>query len=239
MICRVVICRKNKSDNLLKQINSIDHWLSYLVEQSVEKVSSTFNSSLEVTLHKGKFKLNTANAIYSYEELYRSFAVTFKAIDIESEPVNDVLMLGLGLGSIPTILKKNHHCEPNFVAIEIDPEVVRLANKYNNDLAVETIEILCQDGFDHVMNSESTYDLIAVDLFFDDKVPEKFEDDKFLHKLAALLNDKGIILFNRMATNNTLLEATELFFQEHFRKVFPTSKVLVIGGNRMLVYDRR
>ena len=45
-------------------------WLSYLFEIHVESTSSDYNPHLHVSLNNGRYQLSTANAIYSFEDLY-------------------------------------------------------------------------------------------------------------------------------------------------------------------------
>ena len=104
--------------------------LSYLFEIHIESTSSDYNPHLYVSLQKGRYQLSTANAIYSFEDLYDNFSDAFKEIDLDQLNVQNVLILGFGLGSIPIILEQKFNKKYFYTGVEIDEEVLYLANKY-------------------------------------------------------------------------------------------------------------
>ena len=80
-------------------------WLSYLMEWHIESAPSPINPHLYVSLKKGRYQLCTANAVYSYDELYNNFSDLFPQLKIEQLPGQRILVLGFGLGSIPLIIE--------------------------------------------------------------------------------------------------------------------------------------
>ena len=101
--------------NLLKKETIIEpikppFWkkiLSYFFEFHIESAPSEINPHLYVSLNRGRYQLSTANAIYSFEDLYDNFFDAFKKVNLDQYPIKNVLVLGLGLGSIPLMLEKN------------------------------------------------------------------------------------------------------------------------------------
>ena len=89
-------------------MEDIPRWkkmLSYLIDLRIEQSSSDHHRHLDIWLSKGRFQLCTENAVYSYEDLYDNFGKLFtKKLAMERLPGNQVLILGLGLGSIAIIL---------------------------------------------------------------------------------------------------------------------------------------
>ena len=73
-------------------------------------------------LVKGRYQLCTEKPFILTETKYDNFANAFRQISLEG--VNDVLVLGLGLASIPYILEKIHHKDFVYTGVEIDEEVV-------------------------------------------------------------------------------------------------------------------
>ena len=86
---------------------------------------------------------------------------------------------------------------------------------------------------------EESYDLICVDVFADDYVPEVFEQVEFLERAKALLRPHGVLLFNRLAANPKDWDASQGFYDEVFKSVFQQAHCLDVGGNFMLVSDKR
>src|SRR5262245_42558966 len=93
----------------------------------VMSTSSTFNPELKIVLHRGRYKLLTQGAIYSYGDLYSNFRLSFNRLRWEEHSIQSCLILGLGLGSIPDMLINRFHKPMKFTAVEIDEVVTKLA----------------------------------------------------------------------------------------------------------------
>lgn len=210
-------------------------WLSYLAEIPLETASSEVNDFLHVSLVKGRLQLSTEHAIYSYEDLYDNFLKAFRKIDLDRLKISDVLILGFGLGSIPYMLEKIFQKQYYYTAVEIDPTVLQLANRYTVPNIQSGMEFVCMDAWDFAEVCSETYDLIAVDLFLDDKVPEIFEQPEYLEQLKNLLNRDGFLMFNRLAHSEKDIADTNAYFENVFLKVFPQGCCLDVDGNYMLI----
>jgi spermidine synthase len=157
----------------------------------------------------------------------------FKKANLPERDIKKVLILGFGLGSIPVILEKQGH-DFHFTAIEIDEEVLYLANKYSLPDMSSNIELICADAYAFVMQCREQFDMICMDIFLDDTVPADFEKEEYLEALKALLNPGGILLYNRLAANRDDVKKTKIFFEERFLKIFPQGQFVDVGGNWML-----
>ena len=209
--------------------------MSYLIELPIEKSSSSHNPFLQVSLKKGRFQLSTANAVYSYADLYDNFSEAYSKIKLDDLPIKRVLILGFGLGSIPIVLEKIFHKQYHYTAVEIDEEVLFLANKYALPEIQSSIEMICADAYSFVMQCHEVFDMINVDLFLDDKVPNQFEEDAFLQQLQRLLKNDGVLLYNRLANNNKDVEEARAFYENCFHPNFPEGTYLPVKGNWMLI----
>lgn len=209
--------------------------LSYLVEWHMESAPSPINPHLYVSLSRGRYQLATARAIYSYGDLYENFARTFRRLKLDEEPIEDVLLLGLGLGSVPYMLENVFHKNYRYTAVEIDESVIYLAHKYVLSDLRSPVEVICTDATAFIRQCAETYDLIAMDIFLDDVIPDEFESVAYLQRLASLLSHRGILLYNRLSRTHDDLHRTRLFFNEVFRTVFPDATYLDAGGNWVLV----
>ena len=210
-------------------------YLSYLYEFHIESAPSEINPHLYVSLSRGRYQLSTANAIYSFADLYDNFTLTFQKIHLP-DTVQNVLILGFGLGSIPYMLEKKFDKNYQYTAVEIDENVLYLANKYTLPELTSAITMMPADAFAFVHYCHDTFDLICMDVFLDDIVPENFESEQYLEQLATLLNPKGILLFNKLAaTKEDRTQAAQ--FVDIFKKVFPKGAYLDVNGNWMLIND--
>ncbi len=206
-------------------------WLSHLVPITLERASSAYNPELAVVLDRGRLQLLSGNAIYSWDDLYHNFTIAFGTIDLDEEPIEDVLVLGLGLGSVPFILEKLFECRYHYTAVELDEAVADLATRYTLSRLESPVQIICADAGVFVEITEEQFDLIVVDIFEDDHTPEAFEQIEFLAACKALLRPGGLILYNRLYNNLRTRVATERFFENRFKTVFPDAWKINTGGN--------
>lgn len=213
-------------------------WLSYLLELHVESAGSDFNPHLYVSLKQGRYQLSTANAVYSYEDLYSNFSRTFRMLDLHRLELRKVLLLGLGLGSIPVMLERTFQLHCRYTAVEVDEAVLYLASKYVLPNLQSNITLVEADAFAFVRQCRETFDLICMDIFLDDTIPPKFERSSFLENLQALLAENGVLLYNRLAATRKDKRRSLQFFERHFLPVFPNATYLDVQGNYMLISDR-
>ena len=218
-----------------KILQALRFCLSYIHEIQVEKVESKVSKILKVTFYKGRYLLNTPNAIYSHEDQYTSFRVTFEKLKPESRNIKKSLILGYGLGSIPLMLsKRNVHCD--FTAVESDPAVLELAKKYGHLPDESSLDLICADAYSYVLECKEQFDLINVDLYIDDITPAQFEKEEFLNGLKKILSKSGLLIFSRFYYEKKHRDLTDRF-KEVFQKAFPGSQFVKTDGNLMFVYD--
>ena len=212
---------------------------SYLWEMPVESTLSEVNREMHVLLRRGRYQLCTENAIYSFADLYGNFVKCFERLRLEELPGDRILILGFGLGSIPVILEKKFGRRYHFTAIEKDETVIYLANKYVVPDIRSPLEVICADALAFVHQTTEQYDLICVDVYLDDVVPEEFENIQFLYQLQNILHPQGLIISNKLSRNPADLQQTEAFFKQTFKHVFPEGIHLDVDGNWMLLNHGR
>lgn len=215
-------------------------WLSYLWDIHIESRSSEYNPQLIIELSKGRYQLCTESAIYSHEDLYKNFAeVLAQTLNLKKAEVQNVLVLGLGLGSIPIILDQINPGTWNITAVEIDEEVAALANEYAFDKISSTIDTIITDAAIYIqMAQEESFDLICVDLFIGENTPQKFKTVSFLKSLHNMLTPKGIIIYNTLAFTKKDKEISQMFFDETFKVVFPAGQKVDAHRNYMLINNK-
>ena len=208
--------------------------LSYFTDVLLESSSSEYNKVLEVYLSRGRYQLCTSGAIYSFEDKYINFLETFRAINWDKLRVEKVLLLGLGMASIPQMLEKKFKMDFEYHAVEIDSEIIDMAGKYILDELNSPIYIYEMDAEIFVDISEEKFELIVVDIFDNNLVPWKFESSEFIGKVKNLLSPDGFVLFNRLNTDDKTYEETERYYKNVISNVFPDSKKIFIKNNIVL-----
>jgi spermidine synthase len=215
---------------LLKRI------LSYVKDVEIESTSSEYNETLDLYLVKDRYQLCTEKAIYSYGDKYDNFAKIFSRLNFDQ--IQDVLILGFGLASIPYIIEKIHKKFLNYTGVEIDDEVIYLASKYVLDELKSEINVVQADAFSFISIDDKKYDLICMDVFEDDTIPEDLQSYEYLQMLKESLAKNGLLIYNRLSFTDDDKKETDLFFSDVFQKVFPDAYIFDTGGNRMLLNNK-
>ncbi|GAB4496004.1 MAG: methyltransferase domain-containing protein [Saprospiraceae bacterium] len=213
--------------------------LSHIMPLTLEETGSEQNPELTVTLDKGRLQLLSGDAIYSWDDLYKNFLIAFEQLKIEDKKIGDVLILGLGLGSIPYMLEKIFHRNYRYTAVEWDETVAELAAKYTLSRLSSPVEIVTADAEVFVQITEEQYDMVVVDIFEDDLTPPQFETTAFLQNCNALLRPGGLLLFNRLHGGEKSIKiVTERFFERDFKGLFPGAWAIDTGGNWILCFQK-
>jgi spermidine synthase len=196
---------------------------SYFRDVHIESSSSDYNEVLDLYLVKGRYQLCTENAIYSYADKYDNFAKVFKLIDLDK--IDNILILGLGLASIPYIFEHIHQKRYSYTGVEIDDEVIYLASKYVLDGLKSDVEVINTDAYTYMCLNQTKYDLVCMDVFESDVI-ELIKD---------ALSKNGLLIYNRLFLHEADVKATNVFYEEVFTKVFPSARYIDTDGNKMLL----
>lgn len=213
-------------------------WLSHFKEISLEQTSSYYNPYLEVLLVEGRHQLVTADAIYSFDDKYINFDVTFSKMDWTQLSGNRVLLLGLGLGSVILLLEKKYGRKLDYTAIEVDPEICRLCSEYTLKHMDSYVEVLPVEAMRYLEKEEEPYDMIIMDIFQSGDIPIKFQSESFVRILKNKLKTDGLLLYNRLnITADHKRENRE--FAPVIEAQFPDRSTLTIKDNLMIISDKR
>lgn len=177
-------------------MKTLHKYLSYIIRFVVEESSSIHNDKLIVAIQDGKYVLNTQNANYSFGSLHRVFQKAFKIIKLKERNFSSCLLLGGGAGSVPSILYNELNLNLSTTVVEIDKEVIRLGKKYFKLGDYPNLKLVNEDAFVFVSNTTETYDLIAIDIFKNVVVPERFISHVFFDDIKKRLNPSGVVIFN-------------------------------------------
>ena len=113
----------------------------------------------------------------------------------QTHPVQRILMLGMGGGSIA---KQLNMLLPNtsIHIVELRQAVIDIAYEYFQLPDVPEIEAIQEDALVFIKEALSTYDVIIMDIFNDNGLPKAFSTPEFQTNLLNNLSPKGLILFN-------------------------------------------
>jgi len=173
--------------------------LSYFVPVNVYRKKSAVSQALEVTWNNGQLVLDSQNTNYSYGSLQRVLRKGLKRIGQEKiAQMQEMLVLGVAGGSVVRTLVDEFGCKGKITGVEIDAEVIGIANRYFGLSEIPNLEIVIDDAFEFVLKTKSKYDLIIVDIFQDMHMPAFVFERFFANRIGFLLRPGGYILFNTM-----------------------------------------
>jgi spermidine synthase len=177
--------------------------LSYLIPVTIYKAKSTLSTTLEVTWNNGNLVLDSQNANYSYGSLQRILKKGLRYIGFERiRNFESILVLGVAGGSVIQTLAEDVKFEGKITGVEIDADVIAVANKYFNINKVANLEIIIDDAFEFVLKTKEKYDLIIIDIFQDIRMPNFLFEDFFIQRVQYLMKVNGFILFNTMVLSD-------------------------------------
>ncbi|WP_298117274.1 spermidine synthase [Flavobacterium sp.] len=175
---------------------------SYFLPINIYKKNSSISKTLEVTWNNGELVLDSKNTNYSYGSLQRILKKGLKYIGYERiKKFDNILILGVAGGSVIKTLVNEVKFKGQITGVEIDKEIVEIANKYFKLNEISNLELIVDDAFEFVLKTKNKYDLIIIDIFQDTKMPNFLFEDFFINRINFLLNVEGFILFNTMVIN--------------------------------------
>ena len=114
-----------------------------------------------------------------------------------------VLIVGLGGGTLPRALEQVLP-QVRIDVVEIDPAVVRVAGQYFDFKANERVRVIEADGRVYVkraIREEKRYDLIMLDAFDHEYIPEHLLTQEFLREVKTLLAPGGVLAANTFSSS--------------------------------------
>ena len=173
--------------------------LSYLIPINIYQKKSAVSKTLEITWANGELVLDSENTNYSYGSLQRILRKGLKSIGFETiVAMEDILVLGVAGGSVIKTLTDEIHYKGKITGVEIDPDIIKMANEYFKLKEIPNLDIVIEDAYAYVLKTNAKYDLIIIDIFQDTTMPGFLFEKVFIERIGSLLKTKGFILFNTM-----------------------------------------
>ncbi|MBB6091763.1 spermidine synthase [Povalibacter uvarum] len=124
------------------------------------------------------------------------------ALYLKPQP-RSVLVIGLGGGTLPRALVRLLP-DVSIDSVEIDPAVVRVAEKYFDFSPSERSRVAEQDGrvfVKRAIRERRRYDLIMLDAFDHEYIPEHLLTQEFLREVKSLLAPDGVLAANTFSSS--------------------------------------
>lgn len=210
------------------------YWLSHLMEVHLTSTPTEINPHLYISIVKGRLQLCSENAVYSYEDRYDNFRLLFDQINLDEKPFQSALVLGLGLGSVPLLIEKKGLALNHMTFVELDEQVIRLAEEYTLRYLHTPYSAICADAAIFADAHQETYDFIVSDVFLDDVIPADLLTKDYLRALHDLLNPGGLIVINTLASTDADKHKSLAYFNETVKFLFPHATYTHVWENYMI-----
>ena len=155
----------------------------------------------------------TQNTVAKNGESLNTYIHVLNNLSMSSE-IGNALVLGFGAGALPNYLESKKY---NVDVVEIDPLTLSIATEYFNYKKKKS-NIFFEDARTFVKKCKKKYDLIVIDLFFGDGVPEHLTTKEFYRDVKKCMVKDGILL------NNTVVDLDKVetldFVLSTFRSEF-------------------
>jgi spermidine synthase len=155
------------------------------------------------------------------------------------DPKN-ILIIGLGGG---TLVEAFHSLSPDakITSVEIDPAVVKVAKEYFHLPLDAWHTIVEKDGRIFIKREKlrgNKYDLIVLDAFNGDYIPEHLMTLEFFKEVKSVLTDDGLVISNTFSTSilydyesSTYSKAFGDFYQ--LKGKFSGNRLIVTGNKKL------
>jgi spermidine synthase len=142
-----------------------------------------------------------------------------------------VLIIGLGGGVLPTALQQMLP-GAKFDVVELDAAVDRSARRYFNFKPGPNMKVTVSDGRVFVkrqMRAKPNYDLVILDAFEDDYIPEHMLTKEFLEEVKSTMAPNGVIVANTFSSSG-LYDYESVTYRAVFGPFYNMK-----SGNRIIV----
>lgn len=198
---------------------------------STKEVRSRFSGLLQVTWSNGRKVLNCKNANYSYGALERVLETGLEKTTADRSA--EVLVLGLGGGSVLGLLRDRFRYYGKITAVEIDPAVIDIAVNEFHIREHDPLDIICEDALEYVRRTSGQFGLIIIDIFIHLLVPPEFYSLEFWNKISDLLQQDGKVIFNAGINSANIQEIQQL--QKEMKPSIEFKKLEHINGANTLL----
>jgi spermidine synthase len=214
--------------------------LSYLIPINIYQKKSAVSKTLEITWANGELVLDSKNTNYSYGSLQRILRKGLKSIGFETiVAMEDILVLGVAGGSVIKTLTDEIQYKGKITGVEIDPEIIKIANEYFKLNEIPNLDIVIEDAYAFVLKTNAKYDLIIVDIFQDTIMPCFLFEKMFLERIGFLLKSKGFILFNTMILKESDKIRNQQYLNNFDTKAFKIKTIpRVEQQNELIVVEK-
>jgi len=207
-----------------------------LLPRTILETKSPISGNIKVVEQLGKYRLHVGEMLQSGGILE---GVWKKALSGVKHPTSNILILGLGGGTAARLAAVKWP-GVKIIGVEIDPIIVRLGKKFFGLNEIPGLEIVIDDAGDWVkqaMKERTRFDLIIVDVYLKDEIPQECKTPAFLNRIKRLLTKDGVAIFNQLLVKKRREEAEKA--TEDLKKLFPQVELVKTSTNLLVLASNK
>lgn len=184
---------------------------SLLGKQLIEEVESPISGRIRIFKVLGRPSMVVGGVEQSGAFIGGIWKKALRRAQGKLSKVSHCLILGLGGGTVAKLVNK-FWPKARIVGVEIDPVVIKLGKKYFDLDKIPNLKIINADAAAWV-KKDGKFDLILIDIYLADQIPQSCETEEFLKRIKELLSPAGLAIFNRLFYKEKKKEA-EIFIKK-------------------------
>ena len=206
----------------------------FLKPKTLAIFESKYNGKIKVIQQLGGIKIVASDLLQSgsiIKDLWQKPLHKFKNKNLK---IKDVLLFGLGGGTLIPMLGKTYP-DCNITAIEIDPIMIKIAHDFFKIEENNNLKIINDDAFSFIKNYQEKFDLILIDIYKGNQIPEGLNKKSFYQNLKKITNPQSFLICNCLFFDQYRKKTEEIV--QYFAKYFTNIQLLRHLSNLFIIIN--
>ena len=165
-----------------------------------------------MSLHFESDYIQSQMIIDQPEFLALAYTRTMMTFEVFLPEPREIALIGLGGGSIAKWCYR-HHPDARLTVVEINPHVIALREAFRIPQTDHRFQILCKDGAKFVAETSAHFEVLLVDCFSKDRLPEELCSQRFYEDCKRSLSASGLLIVNLCGKYRTILSRISKSFE--------------------------
>ncbi|OGG31513.1 hypothetical protein A3A63_04240 [Candidatus Gottesmanbacteria bacterium RIFCSPLOWO2_01_FULL_46_9] len=174
-------------------------WLSSLFPQTLIELHTPYNRNIKVIKNHNNISLQVNGVEQSGVYVNTLFRRAFERLAVSSpKPVRRILVMGVGGGMALRQLRAIFP-QAHITGVDIDPVIIAVAKEYFGLDYLGNSSFIVSDARKYAekrLARRNLFDLVIVDIFIGNDVPEFVTEKRFLQSVNNLLRPGGQLMMN-------------------------------------------
>jgi spermidine synthase len=151
---------------------------------------------------------------------------------------SNILMIGLGGGTIVYQINRLYGKKVQMDVVEIDEKMIELAEDFIPE-DIKKVNLFLEDGIKFLRRNKKKYELVFLDAYDGDKIPDEFLDEKTVESINNALTEEGVLAINYAMSFKAIV-----FLQNYINKLKKYFKVYLVNnplgsGNTIILCSKK